>query len=136
MITIEKVIILKSVSFFSEVPEESLVEVAGVLEEIEFCEGETIFKEGDLGTTLFVIVSGKVNIHRGDKTLVTLGERQVFGELAALDPEPRSAHATAAEECLLFRLDRDSLYELMSQHTEVAQGIIRVLCQRIRKSNS
>jgi CRP-like cAMP-binding protein len=135
MLTIEKVITLKSVSFFSEVPEDSLVEVAAVLEEVECAAGSTIFKQGDLGTSLYVIVTGKVRIHLAERDLVTLGERQVFGELAALDPEPRSADATALEDCLLFRLDRDSLYELMSEHLEVAQGVIRVLCQRLRKSN-
>ncbi len=135
MLTIEKVITLKSVSFFSEVPEDSLVEVAAVMEEVECRAGSEIFHQGDLGTSLYVIVSGKVKIHLGERQLVLLGERQVFGELAALDPEPRSASATATEDCLLFRLDRDSLYELMSQHIEVAQGVIRVLCQRLRKSN-
>lgn len=135
MLTIEKVITLKSVSFFSEVPESALVEVAAVIEEVDFSQGTSIFKKGDLGTSLYVIVSGKVRIHLEDRDLLVLEERQVFGELAALDPEPRSANATALEDCLLFRLDRDPLYELMSEHLQVAQGILRVLCQRIRKSN-
>jgi CRP-like cAMP-binding protein len=134
MLTIEKVIILKSVSIFSRVPEETLVEVAAVAEEKEFLALAPIFSQGDLGTSLYVIVDGQVKIHQGDQQLAVLGARQVFGELAALDPEPRSASATALEETLVFEIDRDALYELLAEYVEVAQGIIQVLCQRLRGS--
>jgi CRP/FNR family transcriptional regulator, cyclic AMP receptor protein len=133
MLTIEKVIILKSVSIFSQVPENTLVEVAQAVVEREFPAQTTIFQQGDIGTTLYVIVSGKVKIHQGDQVITELGERQVFGELAALDPEPRSAAATTTEETLVFELDRDALYELLAEHVDVAQGVIRVLCQRLRQ---
>lgn len=136
LLTIEKVIILKSVSIFSEIPDESLVEVASVLEEVEIKASEEIFKKGDIGTSMYVIVAGKVRIHDDDEVLRVLGEREVFGELAALDPEPRSASVTAIEDCYLFRIERNALYELMGQHTDVAQGIIRILCQRLRDSDA
>lgn len=133
MLTIEKVIILKSVSIFSQVPENTLVEVAQAVVEQEYPAQATIFQQGDIGTTLYVIVSGKVKIHQADQVIAELGERQVFGELAALDPEPRSAAATTMEETLVFELDRDALYELLAEHVDVAQGVIRVLCQRLRQ---
>jgi CRP/FNR family transcriptional regulator, cyclic AMP receptor protein len=133
MLTIEKVIILKSVSIFSQVPENTLVEVAQAVVEREYPAQTTIFQQGDIGTSLYVIVSGRVKIHQGDQVITELGERQVFGELAALDPEPRSAAATTVEETLVFELDRDALYELLAEHVDVAQGVIRVLCQRLRQ---
>ena len=132
MLTIEKVIMLKSVSIFSRVPEEMLIEVAGVAEERECAAGEVVFRQGDLGTSLYIIVRGQVKVHQGSRQLAVLGERQVFGELSALDPEPRSATITALEETLLFEIDRDALYELLAEFVEVAQGIIQVLCQRLR----
>lgn len=61
-----------------------------------------------------------------------LNERTVFGELAALDPEPRSATITAIEDCHLFKLEEGPLYDLMAEHVEVVRGIIRVLCRRMR----
>src|SRR5438309_12123834 len=98
MLTLEKVITLASVSIFAEIPEESLVEVASALVEIEVEAGEVIFKRGDIGTSMYIIAAGKVRIHDDNKELGILGEREVFGELAALDPEPRSASATAIED--------------------------------------
>jgi CRP-like cAMP-binding protein/HEAT repeat protein len=130
--TIEKVIILKTVSIFSETSEEVLAEVASLLEEIELEAEETIFKKGDMESCLYIIVGGRVRIHDREQVFTYAGEREIFGELAVLDPEPRSASATTTEVTRLFRLDQDALYILMADHMEVAHGIIRVLCQRIR----
>jgi CRP-like cAMP-binding protein len=133
LLTIEKVIILKSVSIFAETPEEILADVALSLDEVTFQPGEPIIQKGDIGQSMFVIVEGKIRVHDGDKTIAFLGNRDIFGEMAALDPEPRSATVTAEEETHLFKLRHDVLYELMADHIDVARGIIRVLCQRLRK---
>lgn len=132
LLTIERVIILKSVNIFSEVPEEDLVEVASIVEEMEVKKGEAIILKGDIGTSMYIIVSGRAKVHDEDKELAVLEERTVFGELAALDPEPRSASITAMEDCHLFKLEEGPLYDLMAEHIEVVRGIIRVLCRRMR----
>ncbi len=131
-LTIEKVLILKTVKMLAETPEEILAELAGILTEITVSQGEVIFEKGEIGQSMYIIIDGKVRVHDGDHTIVTLEKRDFFGELAVLDPEPRSASVTAVEEAQLFRLDQDSLYELMAEHVEIARGIIRVLCQRLR----
>ncbi len=132
LLTIERVIILKSVNIFSEVPEEDLVEVASIVEELEVKAGEDIIVKGDIGTAMYIIVKGRARVHDSGKELAVLEERTVFGELAALDPEPRAATITALEDCHLFKLEEAPLYDLMSEHVEVVRGIIRVLCRRMR----
>jgi AAA family ATP:ADP antiporter len=130
--TIEKVIILKAVSIFAGTPDEILAEVASLLEEVELREGETIFEKGDAGDCMYIIVDGKVRVHDGGRTLNYLGEGDVFGEMAVLDPEPRLASVTAVEDTRLFRLDQGAFYELMDDRIEVARGIIHVLSQHLR----
>ena len=125
-------IILKSVSIFSRTPEEVLVDVASVLKEVNVRAGDTIFERGDIGTSMYFIVSGLLRIHDGDVTVAELGEREIVGELAVLDPQPRSASVTARRDTLLLQLDRDALYELMTDRVEVARGIIQVLCHKLR----
>ena len=131
--TIEKVIILKDVDLFAETPDELLAEVAGLLAEVEFAPGQAIFGKGDSGDSLYIIVSGEVRVHDGDYVINTLGESQVFGEMALLGPGPRMASATAETEALLLRLDQGPFYELMDTRSEVARGIIRVLSARLRQ---
>ncbi len=132
LLTIEKILILKSVNIFSSVPEAQLADLATILESVDYLAGETIIKQGELGTSMYIVVEGKVRISEGDNELGTLGKRTVFGELAALDPEPRAATVTAVEDCTLLRLDGESLYELMSGNKEVTRGIIQVLCDYTR----
>ena len=129
---IEKVIALKRAAVFAQVPDEALAELATCLEEVEYSAGQTVFQKGDLGDCLYVIVDGGIRIHDGDRTLNDLHAGEVFGEMAALDAEPRSASATASEDTLLLRLDQEPLYEIMEDRIEVARGIIRVLSRHLR----
>lgn len=133
--TIEKVLILRTVGIFAEMQDDELSKLAPLVREVEVRAGERIISEGELGTTLYFIVHGGVRIHKADREITTLGERAIFGELAALDPEPRSASITALEDSLLFALEQEPLYVLMAEHVEVARGIIKVLCQRLRAAN-
>lgn len=130
--TIEKVIILKTVSIFAETPDEVLAEVATLLEEVHCPIGTRIFDKGDLGNSLYIVVSGKVRIHDGDVTINALGARHVFGEMALLDPAPRIASVTSVEDTHLFRLGQEAFFELVDSRGEVARGIIRVLTGYLR----
>jgi len=134
LLTIEKVLILKSVNIFSSVPEAQLVDLATIVESVEFDAGDIIMNKGDLGTSMYIVADGKVRIFEGDQELGVLGNRTVFGDLAALDPEPRAASVQAVEDCTLLRLDGESLYELMAGNKEVTRGIIHVLCNYTRQN--
>jgi len=94
-----------------------------------------VFENGDLGTSMYIIVEGKVKVHVGESVFATLGERTIFGELAALDPEPRTASITAIEDTYLFKLEQKALYELMSENSDISKGIFHVLCNRLREAN-
>ncbi|MBM84353.1 MAG: hypothetical protein CMJ78_27680 [Planctomycetaceae bacterium] len=132
LLTIEKVRMLKSVSIFSETADHVLAAIGPLLEETRIQPGETLFEKGDLGNCMYVIRSGRVRVHDGDKTIRELTESDIFGEMSVLDPLPRSASVTAMEESLLYHLDQETLLELMAERTEVLSGVVRVLCQRLR----
>ena len=133
MLTIEKVILLKGVGMFAAKAEDILADVATILEEVELRAGELVFGKGEQGDSMYIIVTGQVRVFDGDKTINFLGEREIFGELALLDPEPRSAAVEAVEETRLFRLDRNTLFELMADNIGVVSGIMQVLCRRLRR---
>lgn len=133
MLLIEKVITLKAVEMFARTPEDVLADVAALAEEVRFKAGEVIFNKGDDGESLYVIVQGEVMVHDGDQDLKHLKDKSVFGELAVLDPEPRSASITAIADTHLLRLDREAFLELMAGNMEVVRGVLAVLCDRVRE---
>jgi len=135
LLIVEKVLILKSLGLFKDTPEHILAELAPLMHEAEFEQNASIFKEGDMGDCMYIIYKGAVNIHKGPTVLVTLKEKEVFGELALLDAEARSASATAATDCILFRINQEPFYELVESRTEVVKGFIKILCQRLRAQN-
>lgn len=130
--TVEKVLILKSVNLFKSTPDDALAELSEIISEVDAPAGMDIVEKGEAGSSMFIIVSGSVAVMDGSRVVNTLGERAVFGELALLDTEPRSATIRAMEDTLLFRLDQEPFYELMSDRIEVAMGTIQMLAGNLR----
>jgi HEAT repeat protein len=132
----ERVMVLKNTDLFAETPENVLSSIAPIMREVSYHEGQTVFEKGDLGTSMFVIYDGQVGIYDGKVQLATFGRGDVFGELALLDAEPRSAAVTTLNDVQLFRIDQVDFYDLMDERGEVLRNIIRILCQRIRNQNT
>lgn len=132
---IERVLILKSLNIFSETPESILADLAPLMKEKEFEKGSVIFNEGETGDCMYIIYQGTIKIHKENTVFATLHDKEVFGELSLLDADTRSATATADTDCILFRIDQESFYELLDERPEVARGFIKILCQRLRLMN-
>lgn len=97
--------------------------------------GGIIFREGDEATELYVIKSGQVRIQLGNRTLTELGPDNIFGEMALIDNEPRSASAVAVADVEIVPIDERQFLFLVSQTPYFALKVMRVLAQRLRKSN-
>lgn len=96
--------------------------------------GAILIRHGEIGGSLFILVDGRVRVHRGEQTLVELSSGSVFGELSALDPEPRSATVTALGEVTVFQISGSLIYKLTTESPELVAGISRELCRRSRQA--
>jgi CRP-like cAMP-binding protein len=129
---LEKRLILQTVPLFSEIPNKALAELAAIVRELRIKSGETVFEKGDRGDSMYAVVDGQVRVHDGQHILNHLGERDVFGEMALLDPEPRMASVTAVVDTHLLCLDEEAFHRLVAEQPEVALGIMRVLSRHLR----
>src|SRR6516164_9172142 len=91
LMLIERVLLLKSLSIFSDTPETVLAEIVHLMVESSIPSGTAIVKEGEIGDCMYIIFDGQVNIHKQNQSIATLGAKDFFGELALLDTETRSA---------------------------------------------
>jgi hypothetical protein len=133
--TIEKLLYLKRASIFAQVRDEYLATLARNVEEVSFDKGEVIMKEGDVGDSMYIIVSGSVDIitkSRGH--LATMGGGEVVGEMAVLDAEPRSASVVAAADSVLLMIEGRELFDIMAREIEIARGLFKVLSGRLREA--
>ena len=132
---LERVIVLKNTQLFSETPENVLTSIVPIMNEVTYHEGEEVFQKGAIGNCMYVIYSGEIGIVDHQVLFATMGKGDIFGELALLDAEPRSATAIAKSDVLLFRIDQDDFYDLMEERDELLRSVLRILCQRIRQQN-
>ncbi len=115
---------------FENAPKSLLTEIGGIATPVSVKADERIMEKGDKGTAMYIIIDGQVRIHDEDLTLKHLGKGDVFGEMAALDSEVRSASVTAEVDTILFQLEQNSVYDILSRRPDAAKAIIHLLCQR------
>ena len=101
-----------------------------------FRAGEVIFNAGDKGEEFYVIKSGKVSVRLGNRTLQTLAEGEIFGEMALIDAEPRSATVIADTDCVVVPVGEKQFLFMASEAPYFALSLMRVLVQRLRSANT
>jgi CRP-like cAMP-binding protein len=138
---------LAKIHVFSTLRAEALELVARVAAEESHPRGAVMFRHGDPGEKLYLILEGKVRITRpitrdgatSDEALATLGAGDVFGEMALLDEAPRSADARVEEAAKLLTIHRDAFEDLIFVHKDLAYevlwSVVRLLVRRLRDLN-
>ncbi|HEX9162036.1 MAG TPA: cyclic nucleotide-binding domain-containing protein [Thermoanaerobaculia bacterium] len=102
--------------------------------------GDTIFSQGDLGTEMFIIQEGEVDIVKhinGESHLLSHLERgDFFGEMALLEAAPRTADAIAKTEVKVLVINGSRFDDMLRKNPEIAVRIIRKYSQRLREANT
>lgn len=102
--------------------------------------GRVIFQEGEPGDTMYIIQKGRVKITKKvdevDKILMVLGKGDFFGEMALISQTPRSAAATAIDNCETLAFNRNGFISMISKNSNIAMNIIEKLCLRIEKADN
>jgi signal transduction histidine kinase len=131
---------LESCKLFGSLSPTDLAALKRVAKPITFASGQEIFKEGDAGDALYVIASGTVQISGvvadGPRQVFSrLPEGEVFGEMAVIDDQPRSAGAVAEVETTVYRVPREALLALIENSPQFAFSLMREITQRLREFN-
>jgi len=135
MPTIDRVLALKRVPLFAGVPGRTLAAVAASATELEVAADDVVIRQGTVEDHLFAVVSGRLVARDGERVLREIPAGGSVGELAALVPEPRSATVSALVPSVLLRIDRPVLEDLLTDHPELARGVIASLVRMIRDSS-
>jgi sigma-B regulation protein RsbU (phosphoserine phosphatase) len=124
--------ILRNCKFLAGVKEDILLALATESGLLEVPGGNTVVTKGEYGSAMYFIASGKARVHDGDAVLAYLNEGEVFGEMAVLDADVRSATVTAETDATLISLEREALWQTVSQSPEALKSIISSVLQRER----
>src|SRR5688500_4134494 len=134
---------LASSKLFAQLPAEQVKRLTAASRELRFGPGEVIFKEGDPGDGLYVVLSGRVQISAtiagGERHVFsTVGAGDVFGEMAVLDSLPRSAHAHASAEgeATLVFVPREQFLDLLKNSPALSLAMVQEISRRVRDINA
>jgi CRP-like cAMP-binding protein len=131
--TVEKVLYLQECDLFAGISSDLLAEMAALADEVEISAGDIVYAEGDSSDSVFVIVSGGIEVKRAAREVTHLGGGDVFGAWALLEDGARLFTATADRDTHLLTVHRLDLEEFMADHTRVSAAILKALAHRLRR---
>jgi CRP-like cAMP-binding protein len=131
---------VKKAPLFTALDDASAATLRASMSGVKLNRGQILFKEGDSGDRLFVVVDGKLKLgttsNDGRENLLSiLGPGDMFGELSLFDPGPRTATATAVVNSKLLALAHDQVIGWVKEHPQVSLQLLGRLAQRLRKAN-
>ena len=133
-------LIIRKAPLFSALDDAAAHELRQSMVALKLNKGQVLFKEGQDGDRLFVVVHGKIKLGTtsadGRENLLSiLGPGEMFGELSLFDPEPRTSTATAVTDAKLVSLAHEAVIGLVTTNPQTSLELLRRLAQRLRKSN-
>ena len=131
--TIEKVLLLQDVEILKSVSTEHLGHVAAITEEVEFQEGDIIFSEGESASSMYVVVSGDIRLHRGKQDVMIAKPKEAFGVWALFEEkEERMVTATCLSDAKLLCLEKEDFHDLLADHSFMIRSVLGAMAKKLR----
>ncbi|MDD7385215.1 MAG: Crp/Fnr family transcriptional regulator [Actinomycetaceae bacterium] len=132
--------LLKVVPLFRDLSDEDLEELGKLTTEVTLKRGESLFREGDDGDKLYVLVEGKVKLTHSsgeghENIIAVLGGGEIIGELSLFDLGKRSTTVTAIAPARLIALSHKDLTAFLQTHVQLSISMLRELAGRLRRTN-
>lgn len=131
----ERVFFITKVPLFAQLDRPTKARLASVAEEVVFKPGELLFRQGDPGDTLYLLLDGEVAIELGGTEVNRMRPGDSFGEVAILDRGRRTADARADGDVLALRIDRRAVEDLLASYPQLRLAIVNQLGARLRAIN-
>ena len=131
----EDVELLRNIPLFAKIEPSKLKLLAFTSQRLTFNPGDSLFKQGDSGDALYVIMEGDADVlvdtPGGQITVATMGKNDFVGDIAVLCDVPRTATVTATSQLTTMRITKELFFQLVCQFPQIAIEIMRVLAHRL-----
>jgi PPM family protein phosphatase len=135
-----KIDVLKQMPMFRHLTYKEIIRVLNVTEVKEYAPGQPLITEGTTGEEMFILLKGKVKVHKNNAFITHLLPGSHVGEMALVDRGPRSTSVTAEEKSRLLILRRREFYEIVRKEPSLSVKLLwsftQVLADRLRKTTA
>jgi hypothetical protein len=131
---LERLFLLEHVDLFAGLAADDVLAIAAIATEQAVPAGDWLYREGDAGTSLFVLVEGRIELTRAGKSIMVLQAGESAGQVSFLDrgARPVSARVAAEAPARVLRVERDDFMDLMADRSSLMHAFFGVLAQRLR----
>ena len=130
---IEKLIALKAIPMFRELDVFTLQQIQKIAAYKKLPAGETVIAEGEDGESLYVVIRGRVGVYKGGTAVNEIGAGGLFGEMAVIEKQKRSATVKTLEETDFLVIEGEDFAALLERNSSVSGSVIKTLAERLRK---
>jgi PAS domain S-box-containing protein len=123
---------LKEFSVLSELDKQELKKLCEVSPFVKLNEGDLLFKEGDPGETMYIVLDGLLEVFTKNKLIAQRGCYNLVGEMGLINSQPRSANIKATAPSCLLEISRESFKTFIAPHSKVVLEIMKTLSERSR----
>ncbi len=128
---------IRNIEIFKYLTPDEAQRVLGDAAEVRLKEGETVFEAGSAGNEMYVIKSGRIKVYRvfddNEITFAEFSAGDCFGEMSLIDEYPRSASATALEDCVLLSLPRTTFKQIVERDPPVGVKLLLAVAEVFSK---
>lgn len=128
LLIIERAILLKQINSFKDISGVLLLDLSSRFDEIKVSQGSVMCEIGDTGNSpVYIVRSGKLRVEFDDGNVKTLEDNDIIGHKLILGTDVAPYNLIAETECLLLTIGKDELYDAVSRHVEMVDGILEII---------
>lgn len=134
LLLIERAILLKQIESFSEIPGEILIQIANAFDEIKVGEGISVIEKGDSGNSpIYIVLSGELKVHDEEEVVRKIEEKEIIGHKLIIATDVNKYSVTTTKESILLMISKEELYDKVSRHIEMVDGILNIVNEEENK---
>lgn len=130
----DRIALLRATEFFQDLEDSALEELASACEPLELMRGQTLFREGEEGHSLFTLIYGRLGLFSGRRRVGVISSGECVGEMALLRDGKRSSTLVAERDCYLLRLEREAFQHVLEQHPRAILKLMVEATERMSKA--
>lgn len=130
----KKIESFKAIEIFKQLPDDKLELLVSDSQEIILNSGDTLFREGDAGDSMYVILSGEIAIEKENTMIARKGQGNYFGEMTLIEDKPRSATITALTKTRLLEIMKDQFLLHLASNPQALMTVLKTVSERAREN--
>ena len=121
----DRIFLLRDFPLFKDLNWKMISVIEKYIDQVFYEEGEEVHRKGEISSSIEIIAYGEIELKEGEGLIRTIGKGESISRATGLTPEAHKATAIAKEDTMIFKIDQDILFNIMSKNSDITKIVIR-----------